>query len=346
MNVFISYRRRHGGKAYAHLLCQKLKALGIGVFFDLISLHDKNNDYQSEIQKNIENSDYFILLLQPQMFRNLDGTDLIDEIRLAHKLKKEIIVIPLEANFNWERELPLPSELDEVRLPYLQLMSCITFEKIDSFMSDLIGRFTHHQSQAPYYQLLLSVSQYSSSGFFIPESVITNVPLETRWNGAKRISLLSIGGGSILGLYHKTVSDMFAQGVEFRFVTIDYKGKSRKDVEGKKVYSAFSGQDNGYLKQRQGQISTVIKAMQNKNPPELKNNIGYRVTSEHITMTIQLIESDPKENSYIFISLLPTVSTNQQQSDSGSALIPYSSPLYSFFANQFELIWEESRIII
>ena len=64
MNVFISYRRRNGGRAYAHLLCEKLRALGVRVFFDLVSLYDTNSNYQEQIKKSIEESDYFLLLLQ------------------------------------------------------------------------------------------------------------------------------------------------------------------------------------------------------------------------------------------------------------------------------------------
>ena len=122
MNVFISYRRRHGGKANAQLLSQKLRTLGINVFFDLVSLQNKNTSYKEEIKKNIENSDYFLLLLQPQMFRDLVGNDLVNEICLAHQLKKEIVAIPLDASFDWNAEMPLPSELEEIGLPNLQLM--------------------------------------------------------------------------------------------------------------------------------------------------------------------------------------------------------------------------------
>ena len=346
MNIFISYRRRFGGKAYAHFLCQKLRVLGIRVFFDLVSLQDKNSDYQEEIRKNIEDCDYFLLLLQPQMFHDLAGDDLIKEIRLAHKLKKEIIAIPVEESFNWNNEQPLPCELDAVGLPYLQLMRCLSFEKIDPFIDDLIGRFTNHQEQIAYYQFLHSAEQSSFSGFLVPESSITNVPLGVRWDHAKRVSLLSVGGGSILGIYQRTVSDLLAQGVSFRFITIDPKGKSRKDIEEKKMYSAYSGQDKGYLKQRQNRIAAVIKNMQEHSPHAFQNNIGFRVTDEHITMTLQWVEAEREENSYIFVSFLPIVAINQQHSHSLSALITRESPLYNFFATQFETIWRHAKIVI
>ncbi|MBQ9778712.1 MAG: toll/interleukin-1 receptor domain-containing protein [Clostridia bacterium] len=346
MNVFISYRRRHGGRAHAFLLREKLRALGIQVFFDLISLHDKNSDYQAEIKANILQSDYFLLLLQPQMFRDLTGDDLIREIVLAHEAKKPIIAIPLDPAFNWEKERPLPKALEELGLPFLQLMPCLCFEEINVFMSNLIGRFTNHRDLQPHYRFLLEAEQRAFSGFLVPESAITNVPLEMRWCRAKRVSLLAIGGGSILGIYQRTVADLFAKGVGFRFITVDPKGKSRKDVEGKKVYSAYEGQDNGYLKQRQTQIATMIRSMQERSPQAVHDNIGYRVTGEHITMTLQWVEGENDCDSYIFVSFLPTVATNQQQADSGSALITRENHLYDFFATQFELIWQQSKVII
>ena len=346
MNVFISYRRRHGGKTYAHLLCQKLRSLGIQVFFDLVSLNDKNSDYQKEIQKNIESSDYFLLLLQQNMFQDLTGDDLVREICLAYKLQKEIIAIPLDVNFNWASEPALPSALEEIGLPYLQLMRPFSLTQIEEFMDDLIKHFTNHSQQVNHYRFLLNVEQSALSGFLVPEAAITNIPLEIRWSGAKRVSLLSVGGGSILGIYQRTVSEMHARGVSFRFVTVDPKGKSRKDIEGKKLYSAYSGQDAGYLRQRQNQIATVIKSMQERNSRDFKNNISYRVTCEHITMTLQWVEGEQDENSYVFVSFLPVVATDQQQSDSGSALITRENPLYRFFTEQFELVWQQSKIIV
>lgn len=344
MNVFISYRRRNGGRAYAHLLCEKLRALGVRVFFDLVSLYDTNSNYQEQIKKSIEESDYFLLLLQPRMFEDLQGDDLIREICLAHQLNKEIIAIPLEADFKWSDEGALPPALEEVRLPYLQLMPCLSFEQIDVFMGSLIGHFVNHQEHIAHYRFLLEVSQ-RSAGLLIPESAVTNVPLETRWNGAKRISLLAVGGGSILGVYQRTVADMLGQGVSFRFITVSAKGKSRKDIEGKKMFSAYSGQDANYLKQRQIQIENLIKNMRERVPQEFRDRIAYRVTGEHITMTMQWVEKEREEDSYMFVSFLPTVATNQLQADSGSAVITAQSPLYHFFVSQFELIWQESKII-
>ena len=346
MNVFISYRRRHGGRANAYLLCQKLRAMGIQVFFDLISLHDKNSDYQAEIKANIEQSDYFLLLMQPGMFQDLAGDDLIREILLAKELNKEIIVIPLDPSFHWDKERPLPSDLEPLGLPYLQLMPCLSVEELDVFMSNLIGRFTKHREQLPHYRFLLEVERKALSGFFVPESAITNVPLEMRWCRAKRISLMSLGGGSILGIYQRTVADLFSQGVSFRFITVDPKGKSRKDAEGKKMYSAYAGQDSGYLKQRQTQIATMIRSMQEQSPQAIRDHISYRVTGEHITMTLQWVEGECDQESYIFVSFLPTVGINQQQADCGSALITRENHLYDFFAAQFELIWKESKPII
>ena len=106
MNVFISYRRRDGGKVFAYLICQKLRELGIQVFFDLDSLKYTNSSYQEEINDNIKNCDYFLLLLQPKMFQDLDGDVFMKEICLAHSLGKTIIGISLDDKFNWKDEQP------------------------------------------------------------------------------------------------------------------------------------------------------------------------------------------------------------------------------------------------
>ena len=348
MKVFISYRRRDGGKAYAYLICQKLRSLGIQVFFDLDSLKYKNSSYQEEINNNIKNCDYFLLLLQPRMFQNLDGDVFIKEICLAHELEKTIIGISLNEKFNWKDEQPLPITLEAIKLQNLQHMASLRLSQIDNFMRELVGHFEHHPNQINYYHFLLTIKENSAFSYSIPESTITNVPFKIRWNDAKRVSLLAVGCGSILGQFYTTVSEMLKQGCEFRFISVDQKGKSCKDIEEKKIYNATKKDGKGYLKQRQKLSMTVIQSMKedSKMPEKYKNNIGYRVTNEHITMTLQWVESKCDENSYIFASFLPTVATYQEQARSSSVMVTRTSPLYDFFAKQFNVIWENAKVII
>lgn len=342
MKVFISYRRRNGGQETAYVLCQKLRRLGIDVFYDHISLRKKSNNYQEEIKRNVESCDYFLLLLQPNLFDNLIGNDFVQEILFAQK--KKIIPIAINPTFAWEQEKSrIPPELKDINLPVLNITQ-YNIAEIDELIGKLIDLFEQHQEHNGFYRFLHEAEKSASSAFMVPEAVITNIPLEHRWNNVKQVSLLSVGGGSILGPCQPTVSKLLKQGVTFRFITVDHRGKSKKDIERKKIYSAFAGQDNGYLKQREKQIKAVISHMKASTPLEYRDNIAYRVTDEHITMTLQWVEREAC--SYVFASFLPTIATERLQADCGCALITDQNPLYKFFTDQFEEIWKQSRIII
>ena len=120
MKVFISYRRRNGGQETAYVLCQKLRRLGIDVFYDHISLRKKSNNYPEEIKRNVESCDYFLLLLQPNLFDNLIGNDFVQEILFAQK--KKIIPIAINPTFAWEQEKSrIPPELKDINLPVLNI---------------------------------------------------------------------------------------------------------------------------------------------------------------------------------------------------------------------------------
>ena len=69
------------------------------------------------------------------------------------------------------------------------------------------------------------------------------------------------------------------------------------------------------------------------------------VQSGLVTVRWHYLGLEREEDSYMFVSFLPTVATNQLQADSGSAVITAQSPLYHFFVSQFELIWQESKKI-
>ena len=90
----------------------------------------------------------------------------------------------------------IPPEPETQELQKLEIKS-LSAEKLDDFMITLINCFSKHQEMIPHYLFLHEAERNTLPGAFVPESAITNVPLSMRWCHAKRVSLMSLGGGSI-----------------------------------------------------------------------------------------------------------------------------------------------------
>lgn len=108
MDIFISYRR-NGGSVWADLLNTKLRALNLKVFYDKYKI--ENEDFTAKIQKSIEKSPNFLLIMSPGIFaQKTEGEDwVLKEIECALSLKKNIILLQVD-NFKVEDDIVADNE--------------------------------------------------------------------------------------------------------------------------------------------------------------------------------------------------------------------------------------------
>lgn len=104
IKVFISYSRRESS-AFALLIHDRLKEMGVNVFLDMESLMFGEN-WQTALENGIKECNYFILLIGPT---TLGSNNVLQEIEWAYQYKKRIIPIwhnDFRYNPKWESRVP------------------------------------------------------------------------------------------------------------------------------------------------------------------------------------------------------------------------------------------------
>ena len=116
MDAFISYRRKTGG-IYALEIYKFLKDdCGMNVFYDRDGLYGESGNYFSIIEKNIENSENFILILTDLEIDDFENNIFIKEIETALDNKKNIIVTFANQFNSFDKLPPKLKELENKEL--------------------------------------------------------------------------------------------------------------------------------------------------------------------------------------------------------------------------------------
>ena len=133
-HIFISYRR-DGGEALAQLLNDRLKMLGYEVFYDIEVL--KNVHFNTELYRQIEACEDFLLILPPQALdRCIYDDDWVRrEIRHALKHGKNIIPIMMRG-FVFPKNLP--DDIAEVST--IHGIEFETMKYLDARIEDITSR--------------------------------------------------------------------------------------------------------------------------------------------------------------------------------------------------------------
>lgn len=340
INVFISYRRRNGGIAYASILNEQLTALGINCFFDVVSMHDFNKNFESNILSNIEKSDYVILLLQDGWLEEKNNEDyFLKEIRYALEKQKELILLPVGADFVWENQKNIPPDI--IQLNKLNLCTAFEITNMQESLDTLLSMIKSDNAD----RHLLMMSQIRSAAPAADSPIlqksrdISNIDIEERWKNAERVSLMAIGCSGIVTRYDQVIKRFADSGTKFRFLGIDPEGASAEDFTKNKINGNTTGARDNFLREN---YNTTLQAFRRIRSP--LNSVSYRLTSDHITFTMHWVECKNDAESYIFIEFLPVRTAGIKQDVHSATVIKRNDSLYSFFANQFEEVWSRGRI--
>ena len=344
LKVFISYRRATGGIAFAYIIKEKLSVLDIDCFFDIHSMHNYNEDFEKEIDKNLLESDYVIVLLQNNCFVSKSGKDyFLNEIRLAKENNKQIILLPVGTQFVWEAQPPLPEDLN-TWLPMLNL--CVPLELVNVFNSiyDLVSNF-RKENLYLHYQLLLKMRDAAEKSdrttLLQKTSDIYYIPMEERWRNAKRVSLMAVGCSSVVMRFYPLIKQKALEGTEFRFLAIDPEGDSADEFSKNKINSNVNGTRKAFLKNNYNDMLRIMQDM-----PRQGSLVQYSLTSDFITFTMHWVECKNDSESYIYLEFLPIRATNTLQDQHSAAVIKRNAPSYEFYVDQFNVCWNKSKAIV
>lgn len=339
LRVFISYRREKGGVAYAHILNEQLSSLGISCFFDIRSMHDFSKDFEIEIEKNIRISDYVIILLQNGSLTEREHTDyFFKEIRFSKELGKKLLLLPIGNGFSWEAQQDVPE--DVVYLKKMNLCMPLQVENLSESIYALIGMMKEDKRNLHYLMLLKMRSSTAGKAPILQKtSDIYNVDISERWANATRVSLLAVGCSSVVQRFSPLIKAKALSGTKFRFLAIDPNGDSARDFSQNKLNGNAGQSRKDFINQNYYQMVTIFQNIQMD-----MSNLEYRLTDDHITFTMHWVECEDDSESYIYVEYIPIHASEILQDTHCAVLIKRNDSAYNFYAGQFELCWEKSRL--
>ncbi len=343
IRVFISYRRRNGGIAYAYVVNQSLIELGIKTFYDKQDMPESNGAFPDILKRGIDGCDVLLLLLQKDMFDGQREEDYVyKEIVYAKEQNKTIVTLPIE-DFAWSEKEVKDVPQDIAFITKIDLITPnFTIDNKQAFVPRFLSKMGKDQNE--YYQLINELC--STDGFsraIVPVQNFRKIPLQQRWNKAKRVSLLAIGCGGLIHQNADYLNKCYKSGMQFRFVSASTKGSHKKEIEQKRQCGFLTGSGAGYLKKQFKTNQKVIETIKSSSAGEGVGEIEYRLTTENLTCTIQMVEFENCEFNYIIVEYLPIEGLGNNQFEMPSAIIRYQDVFYKFYSEQFESIWQKAK---
>ena len=344
LRIFISYRRIHNGAPCAYILSDRLTALGIEVFYDNKTLHDYNSNYKNEIRREIDSSDYVLVLLQPGCMEEKNKDVYLFEIRYAiEKMGLErVLMLPLDEIFRWENE-NIPQDIEHIQDH--NNLAPLRLSNVDATIQNILKRCKCRPELSHYVMLQKQRQMAMVSGcrsVVQKTGDIYSIDLRQRWNFAKRISLLSIGLGSLTGRMAPMVAEKYAEGVSFRLMSVDPTGESARDTIDTKINSFMPEYESEYLQHCQKKASLLFSRIAEKCK-DLDNEVEYRVTNHHLTCTIQIVEHENPALDYVYVEYIAICATGQDQEENRAMVICRNDPNYDYYYRQFEKVWKTAR---
>lgn len=340
LHIFISYRRIHNGAPCAYILAERLKALGIEVFYDNQTLHDYNSNYKKKICSEIDASDYVLVLLQKGCMKEKRNDVYLEEIRYAiEKLGVDrMLMLPVDELFRWESE-KTPQDLEH--LQDHNNLDLLRLADVDATIMNILKRCTSRPDLAQYAMLQGQRHAALASGcrsIVQRTGDIYSIPLAERWRFASRISLLSIGLGALTGFMSSQVAEKYKEGVSFRLISVDPTGESASDTINTKMNTFMPDLEMEYLRickvKAYNLFNRISKTGENQN-----NEVEYRLTAHHLTCSIQIVEHANPAYDYVFVEYYPICATGEDQRGNRAIVAYRSDPNFDYYCRQFEKVW-------
>ncbi len=340
--IFISYRRKNGGVAYAYIINELLEQMGFDTFYDKVSMKESRGEFPDIINENLDDSEYLLILLQNDMFsrRKRNDEDWIEkEIKrfLLHGKKENILALPLEG-FEWKNECKkhIPNDIS-----FISNIQCLDSFKVGEsnakFKQALLEKLSYIKNPPPFVALsnLFSLSKPTSN--IISVGDFHKIPIEMRWRDAKRVSVYAISCGWLITNGSHYIGLTYGGGkTSYRFMGVTA-------IEPGHQCNYIQIDETDEIKRQINNNIQNIKEILKRNNNVSDSSLEYRLTPSSITSTIQIVEYENQEFDYILVEFLPNRGSEQKQDDMPAAVIKRGDEFFDVYQKQFEKIWNEAK---
>ena len=340
--VFISHRHKSGGSAYAHIIANRLKELGVDTFLDVRSIG--NGKFEKYIDDAIEACSDFVLILTPNCFEpqtDENGEVIVNdvflhEIDLALKEGKNILPVPVE-NFTYKST---PSDLEKEIREYQHATGNgnLDLTKLDAFMDTLISYFDD-KSIVP---KLLYKNRRLSIVRTLPTHLASRQALEgdtlyERWHTAKRVKMISVSASAITDANRESFLRCMDEGVHFDVVI--YNPSS--DVAQFATRSNLSSGSKARLIEHIRNGYRNLKEI--KCDPRYSDKLDLRLTNQYIPAAFSIVECAEEGCSCVKVDIV-AMSAMKFEPRSARAFEVFENDVesYAYYQKMFTEVWNDA----
>ena len=324
--IFISYRRDYGSD-FTSRLYEKLSGFGFNAYYDS-EMH--SGRYMDELHEKLESASDVIVVLSKDALKEREDDVFFYEIKYAIENHKNIIPVFLN-NYNKNDEVS-PAVKDV--LGYQGISETIPkfYDKV--FIPQLIYLLTDTPEKQNYLAGLES-SALSSRRNLEQDSIMN------RWADAKVIKSCAYYSNQLVN--SDLIQLKMREGVKFKFLVVDPESDAATDAVKYKFnepeqLTMFSFNISvATLKQKKEYFNYI---RENDPSDELCNgSFEVRKTKMFIPAAIMIVEKEKPEESTAKVDIYTFETGNP---DRRSIMIKATDKEnYSFFDNQFELLWNK-----
>ena len=343
INVFISHRHRGGGSAYAHIIANRLKELGVDTFLDVRSI--LNGKFEDYIDDAIKTCTDFVLILTPgcldvqneQTGSPKQGKDVfLHEINLALKERKNILPVPIDG-FSYDN---VTSAVGKKIKKYQNATGNVPLDltKLDAFIEQLISYFSDKElaEKLQYKFGRMSLSREITTRL-ASRKVLENDTIYERWHDAKRVKLLSVSASAITESNRDSFLRCMDEGVHFDVIIYDPASDAaqfatRSNLSDGSKIKIIDHIRNGYR-----------NLVELKNDPRYGEKLDLRLTRQYIPAAFSIVEREGEGFNCVKVDIV-AMSAMQFEPRSARAfeIFETDEENYLYYQKMFDEVWKDA----
>ncbi|MCR4660712.1 MAG: TIR domain-containing protein [Clostridia bacterium] len=343
LKVFISHRHRGGGSAYAHIIANRLKELGVETFLDVRSI--MNGKFEDYIDDAIKACTDFVVILTPNCLDSQNeqarvskkGKDVfLHEIDLALKEHKNILPVPIDG-FNYDN---ITSNVGKKIKKYQNATGNVPLDltKMDAFIEQLISYFGDKDISEKllykYHRILLSreITTHLTS-----RKTLENDTIYERWHTAKRVKILSVSASAITEGNRESFLRCMDEGVHFDVIIYDPSSDAAQ-------FATRSNLSNG----SKGKLIEHIRngyqnLMELKNDPQYCDKLDIRLTRQYIPAAFSIVEREGEGFSSVKVDIVAMSAVKfEPRSARAYEIYENDKESYLYYQKMFEEVWNDA----
>ncbi len=329
MDAFISYRRKKGF-VYAKTVYDQLMDSGVEAFYDIKSLQEYSGEFTLELQNNIDDAGFFILILTDQCFTipEKEKSIFLQEILYARKKNKTIIPVLCE-DFSYPEDL-FPELAFLVRL---QSVLLTTDRDLDNLIPDLFAKMIHTTNL----KLKQTISVFSAKTVLKNRQVVDKDQALSSFftSDVKSLDICSFSCQALLRNARQYFELMLENGCRIRVIMNTPNSPAALEAAHLKSASGTRRQRDRIHRDAFEDLMDWVEAY--------PKQIFYRTTELYLPCAIMILKYQDQKKDNIKVDYY---SFNCPDKDRRSLLIKSSDyDNFNFYERQFEWIWENPHVL-